>query len=138
VVAMLGVIAACFAVQIAMADPDWGAVLKGFAPTTNILANPEITAVNQDPAGIQGYRVWQTGPEDIWIKPLANGNIVVGVFNHVENTDPIALPFSAIGISGQAKARDLWQHKNLGVINDGYKVSVQGHGAVVLSLTPQQ
>lgn len=106
--------------------------------TVNILANPEITAVNQDPAGIQGYRVWQTGPEDIWIKPLANGNIVVGVFNHVENTDPIALPFSAIGISGQAKARDLWQHKNLGVINDGYKVSVQGHGAVVLSLTPQQ
>src|SRR5713226_8413281 len=26
VVAMLGVIAACFAIQIAMADPDWGAV----------------------------------------------------------------------------------------------------------------
>ena len=42
VVAMLGVIAACFAVQIAMADPDWGAVLKGFAPTTDILANPEM------------------------------------------------------------------------------------------------
>jgi manganese transport protein len=42
VVAMLGVIAACFAVQIAMADPDWGAVLKGFAPTTNILANPQM------------------------------------------------------------------------------------------------
>src|SRR5580692_4748946 len=42
VVAMLGVIAACFAVQIAMADPNWGAVLKGFAPTTDILANPEM------------------------------------------------------------------------------------------------
>ena len=36
VVAMLGVIAACFAIQIAMADPDWGAVLRGFAPTTDI------------------------------------------------------------------------------------------------------
>src|SRR5205807_10272875 len=42
VVAMLGVIAACFAVQIAMADPDWGAVLRGFAPTTDILANREM------------------------------------------------------------------------------------------------
>jgi len=42
VVAMLGVIAACFAVQIAMADPDWGAVLRGFAPTTEILANREM------------------------------------------------------------------------------------------------
>jgi manganese transport protein len=42
VVAMLGVIAACFAIQIAMADPDWGAVLRGFAPTTDILANREM------------------------------------------------------------------------------------------------
>lgn len=42
VVAMLGVIAACFAVQIALADPDWGAVIRGFAPTTEILRNPEM------------------------------------------------------------------------------------------------
>jgi manganese transport protein len=42
VVTMLGVIAACFAVQIAMADPDWGAVLRGFAPTTDIVSNHEM------------------------------------------------------------------------------------------------
>jgi manganese transport protein len=42
VVALLGVIAACFAVQIAMADPDWGAVIRGFAPTTQIVANKEM------------------------------------------------------------------------------------------------
>ena len=42
VVAMLGVIAACFAIQIALADPDWGAVLRGFLPTSDILANREM------------------------------------------------------------------------------------------------
>jgi manganese transport protein len=42
VVAMLGVIAACFAVQIALADPDWGAVLRGFLPTSDIIANHEM------------------------------------------------------------------------------------------------
>src|SRR5579872_3606856 len=42
VVAMLGVIAACFAVQIALADPDWGAVIRGFAPTSDILANRQM------------------------------------------------------------------------------------------------
>ena len=42
VVAMLGVIAACFAVQIALADPDWGGVLRGFAPTSDILTNREM------------------------------------------------------------------------------------------------
>jgi manganese transport protein len=42
VVALLGVIAACFAVQIAMADPDWGAVLAGFVPTTQIVADRDM------------------------------------------------------------------------------------------------
>src|SRR5246127_2673416 len=42
VVAMLGVIAACLAVQIALADPDWGAVIRGFLPTPEILVNREM------------------------------------------------------------------------------------------------
>jgi manganese transport protein len=40
VVSLLGVIFACFMVQIALADPDWGGVLRGFAPTTNLLSDP--------------------------------------------------------------------------------------------------
>jgi len=42
IVAMLAVISACFAIQIAMADPDWGAVIVGFAPTTDIVTNPNM------------------------------------------------------------------------------------------------
>src|SRR5579871_6731413 len=42
VVAMLGVIAACFAVQIAMADPDWGQVIRGFAPSRDLFANRDM------------------------------------------------------------------------------------------------
>src|SRR6266699_1059429 len=42
VVALLGVIAACFAVQIALAHPDWRKVILGFAPTTEIVTNPEM------------------------------------------------------------------------------------------------
>jgi manganese transport protein len=42
IIAMLGVIAICFAVQIAMANPEWGAVIRGFAPTTEILKNPDM------------------------------------------------------------------------------------------------
>ena len=42
IVTLLGVIAVCFAIQIAMADPDWGAVIRGFAPTTEIVTNPEM------------------------------------------------------------------------------------------------
>ncbi len=40
IIALLAVIAACFLVQIAMADPDWGGVIAGFAPSTEIVTNP--------------------------------------------------------------------------------------------------
>jgi manganese transport protein len=42
VVALLGIIAACFAVQIALANPDWRGVILGFAPTVEIVKNPEM------------------------------------------------------------------------------------------------
>ena len=42
IVTLLGVIAICFAIQIGLADPEWGAVIRGFAPTTNILTNPDM------------------------------------------------------------------------------------------------
>ncbi|HEY6701065.1 MAG TPA: Nramp family divalent metal transporter [Pseudolabrys sp.] len=42
IVTLLGVIAVCFVVQIAMADPDWGAVIRGFAPTTSVVTNPDM------------------------------------------------------------------------------------------------
>ena len=42
IVTLLAVIAACFAVQIALASPDWGGVIRGFAPTTEIIRNPDM------------------------------------------------------------------------------------------------
>ena len=42
IITLLGVIAVCFGIQIVMADPDWGGVLRGFAPTTEIVTNPQM------------------------------------------------------------------------------------------------
>jgi len=42
IITLLGVIAVCFIVQIAMADPEWGRVIRGFAPTTDIVTNPDM------------------------------------------------------------------------------------------------
>ena len=42
IITLLGVIAVCFVVQIAMANPDWGQVIRGFAPTTQIVTNPDM------------------------------------------------------------------------------------------------
>jgi manganese transport protein len=42
IISLLGVIFVCFFFQIAMADPDWGGVIKGFAPTVDIVGNPQM------------------------------------------------------------------------------------------------
>ena len=40
IISLLGVIFLCFVAQIALADPDWGAVIRGFAPTVEVVRNP--------------------------------------------------------------------------------------------------
>ena len=42
VVTLFRSIAACFGIQIAMADPDWGRSIEGFAPTVEIVKNPDM------------------------------------------------------------------------------------------------
>ena len=42
IIALLGVIFACFFIQIAMADPDWRAAIVGFAPTIDIICDPNM------------------------------------------------------------------------------------------------
>jgi manganese transport protein len=42
ILTMTGVIFVSFAVQIAMADPVWGDVIKGFVPTTELVTNPNM------------------------------------------------------------------------------------------------
>jgi manganese transport protein len=42
IITLLAVITVCFAVQIALANPEWGPLIRGFAPTTEIVRNPEM------------------------------------------------------------------------------------------------
>ena len=42
VLTLLVVIAVSFGIQVALASPEWGAVIRGFAPTTEIVRNPQM------------------------------------------------------------------------------------------------
>jgi len=101
-----------------------------------ILTNPDIIAVDQDPLGQQGRRVWQEGPQEIWAKAMSDGSIVVGVFNRVQGNVTVALPFGQIGVKGTVDAFNLWAGKDLGNIQSGYPVPVAGEDATMLRLTP--
>ncbi|HEY7645856.1 MAG TPA: Nramp family divalent metal transporter [Hyphomicrobiales bacterium] len=40
IISLLCITALCFAIQIAFADPDWGAIIRGFVPTPQIMTDP--------------------------------------------------------------------------------------------------
>lgn len=42
IIALLMVITFCFAVQVSLASPEWGPLLRGFMPTTQIVTNPDM------------------------------------------------------------------------------------------------
>ncbi|HKS92067.1 MAG TPA: glycoside hydrolase family 27 protein [Tepidiformaceae bacterium] len=102
--------------------------------TLAILTNPEVIAVDQDPKGVQGHRIWEQGPYEVWMKPLADGSKAVGLFNRGEDTETVAVNFGDLGISGSATVRDLWARRDLGSFNGHYEASVPRHGVVFIKV----
>jgi alpha-galactosidase len=107
---------------------------KMTADTLAILANPEVIAVDQDPLGVQGHRVSQEGPLEVWAKPRADGSKAVGLFNRGESVMPITVAFRHLGLSGGAVVRDLWSRKDLGSFPADFTARVPAHGAVLVRI----
>jgi alpha-galactosidase len=100
--------------------------------TLEILTNPEVIAVDQDAAGVQGHRAWQEGPVEIWVKPLANGSTAVALFNTDAHPMTITANFKELGLPETVQARNLWLRKDLGTFKQRITFSVPRHGAILL------
>ncbi|MGH9344698.1 MAG: glycoside hydrolase family 27 protein [Terriglobia bacterium] len=105
------------------------------AETRSILLNKEVIAVDQDPLGKQGDRSWQTGPLEVWSRPLSGGDLAVAMFNGTRTPLKMTLNLAKVGWHGDAAARDLWAHRDIGEIHKDYTVRVAPHGVVMLRLS---
>jgi len=102
--------------------------------TLEILTQPELLAIDQDSAGIQGHRVWQEGPTEIWGKRLSDGSQAFGLFNQEKRPMKITMDFAALGLPRKLQARDLWARKDLGTLDGQFTTTVPGHGSVLLKV----
>jgi alpha-galactosidase len=108
--------------------------------TLNVLCNPEVIEINQDPLGVQGRPVVYREAEDaeIWTKPLEDGSLAVGLFNRAEGEREVSVRWDEIGLKGKQRVRDLWRQKDLGVFDDAYTAPVGRRGVVLLRLWPTE
>lgn len=105
------------------------------ATTIELLTNREVIAIDQDPLGKQGHRISQEGPLEIWMKPLQDGSVAVGMFNRGHTDSPMTLPVSLLGIDGVVAARDVWKHQDLGKFTREISTTVPRHGVVLYRIT---
>jgi len=107
--------------------------LRAMTPEVHdILANREVIAVDQDKLGTQGWRVWQSGPLEIWKRPLAGGSYAVAVFNQGTTAAKVAVRWSDLRMLHPRSLRDLWAHRDLGSATQECLASVEPRGVVLL------
>jgi alpha-galactosidase len=103
--------------------------------TVALLTNREVVAVDQDPLGRQGDRVWAEGPSELWAKPLSGGAKAVALFNRADTPKAISFKMSEVGYWSHAKLRDLWKGEAVSASDGAYTAEVPAHGAVLLMVS---
>jgi alpha-galactosidase len=103
-----------------------------------ILTNKEVIAIDQDPLGRQGRRVWKDGDLEIWARPLVDGGRAVVLFNRSATEHPINVSWTQLAYPAHLSAtvRDLWQHKDLGKFSGKFSASVPSHAVVMVTVKP--
>lgn len=106
--------------------------------TANILKNPEVIAVDQDPRGLQGVKVAEdTTGLQVYGKALSGtGNRAAVLLNRTSSAQNITVRWSDLGLTNaSATVRDLWSRSNIGSYGTGYTTSVPAGGSVMLTVT---
>ena len=113
--------------------------LRNMTPETKeILTNKEVIAVDQDPLGMQGRKVFDAGPTEVWMKPLSGAAHAVILFNRGNVPAPVSVTWEQMGMAPGvgAQVRDLWAKKDLGPFKDRITRTVEPHGVVMLRVQP--
>ncbi len=104
----------------------------------DILTNKEVVAVNQDPLGREGRRVWKDGDLEVWSKQMLDGSRAVVLLNRGGSERKIPLKWEQIGYPGHLSAtvRDLWRHQDLGKFVGEFSAPVGPHGVLMVTVQP--
>lgn len=104
--------------------------------TLNVLCNPEVIDIDQDPLGHCG-RVVPAGENTfLMVKPLEDGSTAVGLANAGEFPAEITARWTDLGVTGRRIVRDVWRQHDLGTFAASYQARVPRRGVVLLRLSP--
>ena len=114
--------------------------------TKEILTNKEVIAINQDEAGMQGWKEWVRDSLQFWVRPLANGDWAVAFVNRGSTPKTIQHNWKLDVISDKITQRNFdatkqrYRWKNLwtgelGTTEPILKATLLPHDVLLLRLT---
>ncbi|MGW7170774.1 RICIN domain-containing protein [Streptomyces sp. NPDC054884] len=106
--------------------------------TRDILTNPEVLAIDQDPRGLQGVKVAEdTRNLQVYGKVLSGtGKRAVMLFNRTGSAANITVRWSDLGLtSASATVRNAWTRTDAGSFATGYTAPVPANDAVLLTVS---
>lgn len=111
---------------------------KATAETFEILSNPDVIAVDQDPLGRQGTVVSDSGGLVVMVKELENGDRAVSLTNETGSASTVSTTMDALGIGsrGPYALKDLWTKAVSTNTSGTISVSVPSHATVAYRITP--
>lgn len=102
--------------------------------TKRILTNKDIIAIDQDPLGIQAERKLKTDLLQIFVKPLSNGDVALGILNTSDQEQTTEVNPETLGIFNKRKAKDLWSGQTMKT-GKRIKVKMAAHETKVFRLS---
>ena len=119
-----------------MAGNDLGAMTSEIR---EILTNREVIAVDQDPLGMQGRKVRDDGPREVWLKPLADGSKAVILWNRGNEESTLSVEWQDLGLfpGSAAVVRDLWKKADVATTKGRFEAKLGSHDVAFLKISPR-
>lgn len=99
-----------------------------------LFTNKEVIAINQQ--GQNPTQLYKNEGSMVWVSDIPNSkDKYVGLFNIADTGHEVSIDLAAIGYRVDAKIRDLWMKKDIGVVKSKYAVIIPVHGCVLLRVS---
>jgi alpha-galactosidase len=99
-----------------------------------ILTNRDVIAIDQDPLGKQGARIYSDGEVDVWSRQLSGGAVAIAVVNAGSDrysSHPFHLNLRKLGLGGTQTGKDLWTGKTI-ELKDNMPLELASHDVLIV------
>ena len=102
--------------------------------TLNVLCNPEVIEVDQDPLGECARVIKRDNGNFLMLKNMEDGSKAVGLFNRGATEAEMSVSWTELQVKGKQRVRDLWRQKELGIFQQQFSAKIPPYGVVMVKI----